>query len=323
MRASWKLLGTPICFLICLGGCADFSKVDVPTRPVGPQPLAGEFLIETVNFNVLFAVNGGGAADNAITTASTGVSANTKFRLWPAGPQDPQYKFIMTAKGYSLMAPDGGGRATSDAVVADLNGLPSGQYISWAKFRFGRLLDANGHRTVQTSNGDFVTAVGGGGQLTNALHTDARVARSWEYFRVVKCGDLGSGLTYAIHLYNSAFNLNAPGGGGRTNHAIAMGGIDDSARFTFIRQADGSYALRTPNGTNYLTAVGGGGRPFAVDGNLHTDATQVQAWEKFRIVETSTTSPRISATRTMRCQPCSCCSCSTCELSYRLSFVDH
>jgi hypothetical protein len=59
---------------------------------------------------------------------------------------------------------------------------------------------------------------------------------------------------------------------------------DKLARFTLIRQADGTYALRTPNGINYVTAVGGGGQPPS-DENFHTDATQVQAWEKFRIVD--------------------------------------
>jgi hypothetical protein len=138
--------------------------------------------------------------------------------------------------------------------------------------------------TIQTNNGNFVTAVGGGGQLTNALHTDAKTAQSWEYFHVVKCGDLGSGFTYAIRNNHGAI-LTALGGGGRTQGAIKMGGIDDSARFTLIRQADGTYGLRTPNGINYVTAVGGGGRSLALDNNFHTNATHVQAWEKFRIID--------------------------------------
>ena len=260
------------CCLLSLSGCA-------------LQPLPGEFVIRTeLKGNLLYAVNGGGSADNAFTTVATDVTPYVKFRLWAAGPQDPQYKFIVTANGYSLMAPDGGGRATSDAVVADLNGLPYGPYIPWAEFRFGRLLDAGPGTTIQTKNGNYVTAVGGGGQLTNALHTDARTAGSWEHFRVLKCGDLGSGLTYAILPTNGGV-LNAPGGGGQTQQAIINGGLDDSARFTLIRQADGSYALRTSNGINYVTAVGGGGRPLAAEGNFHTDATQVQAWERFKIVD--------------------------------------
>jgi hypothetical protein len=41
----------------------------------------------------------------------------------------------------------------------------------------------------------------------------------------------------------------------------------------------GFYALKTVSG-NYITAVGGGGRTSDV---LHTDATRVGAWEKFRL----------------------------------------
>jgi hypothetical protein len=50
-------------------------------------------------------------------------------------------------------------------------------------------------------------------------------------------------------------------------------------------KSDGSYALALPgrNQTNYVTAVGGGG--LASGDNLHTDATQVKAWERFRIVD--------------------------------------
>ena len=39
------------------------------------------------------------------------------------------------------------------------------------------------------------------------------------------------------------------------------------------------YALKTVSG-NYITAVGGGGRTTDV---LHTDATRIGAWEKFRL----------------------------------------
>src|SRR5271165_3469901 len=59
-------------------------------------------------------------------------------------------------------------------------------------------------------------------------------------------------------------------------------GLFAQSIFTLIRFDDGSYALQTPSG-NYVTAVGGGG--IANGDNLRTDATQIQAWEKFRIVD--------------------------------------
>ena len=76
-----------------------------------------------------------------------------------------------------------------------------------------------------------------------------------------------------------------------------MGG---DTRFKLIRQGDGTYALQTSNGVNYVTALGGGGQvqrfeqcdpgfPGAclsgVSTIFHTDATQVQAWEKFKIID--------------------------------------
>lgn len=258
-------------------------------RPRGPSPLPGEFVIQTSGGGLLYAVDGGGRSVDAVTTPGEQYPPPpyTKFRLYAAGPQAPQYRFIETAKGYFLMAPGGGGRAGPDAVAADLLGLPYGQYVTLAEFRFGPLVGGNGDSTIQTSNGDFLTAVGGGGQFTDALHTDARTASTWERFRVVKCGDPGSGFTYAIHVYGSGAILGAPGGGGLTDGALSTTTtiIDDTARFTLLRQADGTYALRTPNGVNYLTAVGGGGRALAFDGNFHTDATQVEAWEKFQLLD--------------------------------------
>ena len=63
-------------------------------------------------------------------------------------------------------------------------------------------------------------------------------------------------------------------------------------KFRFIRQGDDSYALQTPNGSNFVTALGGGGKVEKLnpaDGSItkifHTDATQVQAWERFKITE--------------------------------------
>ena len=58
-------------------------------------------------------------------------------------------------------------------------------------------------------------------------------------------------------------------------------------RFRLMKQSDGSYGLLTSNGVNYVTAVQGGGLASGgiTTDNLVTDRTQVQAWEKFRLVE--------------------------------------
>ncbi len=282
--------------LIQLAGCAG-PKGGVPpfTPPQGLIPLPGQFTMWT-RLGLLVAVGGIGNSGFVFLPAPNLTSPTHPDALFTLyrDLQDPQHKYIMTANGYSVMAPGGGGRATSDAITIDLKGLPYGQYLSWAKFTFGKvhILDGDilGTSTIQTSNGNYVTVVGG----RDAFHTDATTAREWEYFTVTKCGDLGSGWTYG--LYNvGALTFTAPGGGGQTQGAI-IGGPSPGAilsppfnlneeRFTLIRQADGTYALRTSNGVNYVTAVGGGGHGVAADSTFHTDATQVQAWEKFTILD--------------------------------------
>jgi hypothetical protein len=150
-----------------------------------------------------------------------------------------------------------------------------------------------GGSTIGTFNRHLLTALGGGGSKTsNAFHTDATVASTWETFFVLKSGDLGSGYRYAIRPTGTGGPgevvnfLTALGGGGRGAKdypAIThFRGLGSDSLFTVIRLTDGSYALQTRSG-NYVTAVGGGG--IARGDNLHTDATQIQAWEKFKLVD--------------------------------------
>jgi hypothetical protein len=65
--------------------------------------------------------------------------------------------------------------------------------------------------------------------------------------------------------------------------------VYDFDTFTLIRQSDESYALQISDGVNYVSAVGGGGYASGTgtpDGaNLSTNRTQVQRWERFRIVD--------------------------------------
>ena len=78
-----------------------------------------------------------------------------------------------------------------------------------------------GGSTIGTFNGHLLTALGGGGKTSNAFHTDATVASTWESFFVLKSGDLGSGYRYGIR----------PAGTGGPGEVV-----------------------------NFLTAIGGGGR---------------------------------------------------------------
>ena len=113
----------------------------------------------------------------------------------------------------------------------------------------------------------------------------------------------GSGIEYFIIPNVVPFDgwRLAPGGGGAVSDAVATGyGGWPESRFKLIRQPDGTYALQTSNGSNFVTALGGGGEvqeyihchpgfPGACIDSItdifHTDATQVLGWEKFTITD--------------------------------------
>jgi hypothetical protein len=157
---------------------------------------------------------------------------------------------------------------------------------------------ADGVTWLQTRRGNFVTALGGGGKPTEAFHTDAIAADAWEYFYVLKCGDLGDGYYYAIRPVDTGFVpgggnnprfISATGGGGRIQNAMTSNtSVGAWEMFNLEKQSNGTYALRTAS-RNFVTAVGNGGiaHPTPSSDTLHTDATRLQTWEQFRTEERS------------------------------------
>jgi hypothetical protein len=131
----------------------------------------------------------------------------------------------------------------------------------------------------QTSNGHYLTAVGGGGRTTDVIHTDATTVRAWEKFTLIDSGD-GSPIHYGFQTSNGPY-LTAVGGGGRITDVIHSDATQLLAweKLTLVSQGNGVYAIQTING-HYLTAVGGGGR---ITDTIHSDATIVRGWEKFRV----------------------------------------
>ena len=136
------------------------------------------------------------------------------------------------------------------------------------------------------------------------MHSDARQIQAWEQFRIIKCGDPGSGFEYGVMAADGEF-LAASTYEGKPTFGLNGHPSEAEMKFKLIRQDDGTFALQTTNG-RYLTALGGGGQVEKYDrkywtpdcGGLfggpciggsapifHTDATQVQAWEKFRLVD--------------------------------------
>ncbi|HEY3196679.1 MAG TPA: hypothetical protein VGJ57_01600 [Nitrospirales bacterium] len=276
-------------------------------RPGGiflpPPPLPGEFAIRTPKGYYLTAIDGGGrTADPIVVTANTSAGPWEKFKILVTSTSSPYDKSIQTANGNYLTAVNGGG------LTANVFHTDATKVNDWERFRILDLGVGNfspSYYAVMTVKGFYVTAVGAGGKYADAIHTDAKQIQAWEQFRIVKCGDPGSGYAYAITADNGEF-LAATNWEGKPGFGLSRSPTESDMKYKLIRQSDATYALQTANGRNYVTALGGGGQVATYDrkyytpdcGGLfggpciggsapifHTDATQVQAWEKFRIID--------------------------------------
>jgi hypothetical protein len=183
-----------------------------------------------------------------------------QFRLWlflKGG-----YSAIQTIGGNFVTAAGGGGQ-TTDALHTNAT-----QIQAWERFQFSRITNLSnfhGSLAISTINGNFLTAVGGGGQTTNALRTVAGTIGDWEAFRLVKCGELGSGQMWPwpyLSTYNLlpvtggvVFTWGAQGTNAEHYYGIPSGVIRDEypeslgdLKINPIRQADGSYVLSLVGG---------------------------------------------------------------------------
>ena len=290
--------------VIVLNPPAPQTPLVVHALPPGYVVLPGELAIRTTKGYYLTAIDGGGRSTAPIIiTSSMSAGSWERFRMAAANPPTDHDKSFVTATGNYLTAVNGGG-LTADALHTDAT-----QIQRWEKFR---LLDlgvggfAPTYYAIQTIRGNYLTAVGAGGQYAEAMHTDAGQIKTWEEFRLLRCGDPGSGNQYFIIPANGDILTAVDGGGHDSGDTIVQGirfGFPPDAswsKFRLIRQDDGSYGIQTSNGVNFVTALQGGGEvqkylppncgfPGACISGFstifHTDATQVRAWEKFRIVD--------------------------------------
>jgi hypothetical protein len=261
----------------------------------GTLALPGEFAIQTISGNFLTAVSGGGRTTDVIHSDARRAQAWEKFRLSVTYPNTPHDKSMQTTSGNYLTAVSGGGR-TTDVLHTDAT-----QARDWERFRLiraGVVVDRLTHYpyfAIQTIKGFYVTAVGGGGRTTDAIHTDATQLQAWEQFRIVKCGDVGSGYAYHIKAANGEYLIPVDSSGLVGSIRLDNLGAYERKSLRFYRQGDGSYALQTSfnlyYSLKYVTALGGGGQVQKyISGTqrsriFHTVATQVQAWEKFRVID--------------------------------------
>lgn len=258
--------------------------------------LSGKFLIRCYRGgNFVTATGGGHHSIDALISSATTPGPNEVFTI---NDSDNFKVFFFTAGNVILSARNGGGIGASlDTETFQTERIELAPDALFALTQAGQ----DGTFSIQTETGNFVTAVGGGGHPTRAFHTDATAASTWEKFYLLKTGDLGSGHQYAIRPTGtgnipgkgeSLSYLTALGGGGRLLNAMtANSPLVDNSKFHLSKQPDGSFAFRTPNGFNVLTADDGGGLAHGtpqMDNLITTKTTlQIQDWEKFKIAETS------------------------------------
>jgi hypothetical protein len=119
---------------------------------------------------------------------------------------------IETYSGNYLTAVSGGGRV-DDVIHSDARSVGT-----WERFSIipSEHAESAGSYAIKTRvSRNYLTAVGGGGQERDALHSNATSFKAWEQFRLVPVG----GGYYAIQT-SAGYYLTAVGGGGRIQDVI-------------------------------------------------------------------------------------------------------
>ena len=138
-----------------------------------------------------------------------------------------------------------------------------------------------GHFAFQTFGMKYLTAVGGGGKITDVFHTDATAPSTWEQYRLFLV--LGGGVPpkFAIQTSSSNF-ITAVDGGGRSSDVLHSDAkqVQSWETFTFGPDQYGwRNSIQTVNG-HFITAVGAGGKTTDA---VHSDAVKVGTWEEFYV----------------------------------------
>jgi hypothetical protein len=130
---------------------------------------------------------------------------------------------FQTENGHYLTAVNGGGLTGLDAAGQPSFDVMHTDAVHPAAWETFTLVGPGGGAPygIQTTNGHFLTAVGGGGRTTDVIHSDATQLQNWEKFVIVKAppapGDPEE--VYSIQTVDGHF-LTAVGGGGRTTDTI-------------------------------------------------------------------------------------------------------
>lgn len=151
-----------------------------------------------------------------------------------------------------------------------------------------------GFCAIQTPNGqNYLTAVNGGGMGAKTdvpIRTNSVTVGTNERFRLV-LADLENE-RFALLTAGGYFVtfVNAGGMGGPNTEKCPLHTDATEIRkwelFTLIPQTDGWFAIQTPNGKNFLSAVEGGG--WVDPGNrspIHTDSRKSSSWEIATVIQ--------------------------------------
>ena len=176
--------------------------------------------------------------------------------------------YLVTNGGYLLSASDGGGHITDDAIqthfkyavgTPDTAPSPLGTFESFNVWKISTGLFA-----FETSGGNFITAVSGGGRTTDVIHTDALGIDVWEEFRIAPTGSSGA-FSVSIQTHSKNF-LTAVGMGGKTTNAILSDAVAVGTWENFFvrkwHQDFGAieYFIVDANKNQAIAARGGGGQ---------------------------------------------------------------
>ena len=255
--------------------------------------------IRTVSGNYLTVVNNGGLggpnnASSIIHTDAKAVGPWEKFRLKPVDAYN--YKYAMqTMSGNYVTAVNGGG--LGGGFVNDANSPIHTDATKLGPWESLVLVpQTDGSYAIRTTTGFYITAVNGGGlggpnNASSIIHTDATAIGPWETFTF----DAFKPAPSPVAIRTSSGRLLTVvnnGGLGGPNDASSIIHTDAKAvgpweKFT-LKMLDASkmtYALQTMSG-NYLTAVNGGGLggPNDASSPIHTDSTNVGAWESLQLI---------------------------------------
>jgi hypothetical protein len=195
-------------------------------------------------------------------------STIAKPQINPAFTEFLEGVYLVTDGSFLLSALHGGGDINNDAIQTQFkyavgSGTTAPSVIGSTEL-FNLWRSASGQIAFQTVNGNFITAVDGGGLTSDVIHTDAVDISTWEEFQILPTGSLGE-LAVAIQTHTGNF-LTAVGLGGKTTDAIHSDAIAVNTWETFFLRKWGgpssgtAYFIVDTEKNQAIAASGGGNK---------------------------------------------------------------